>query len=811
MRALYFNPGREHSRRLQNMMPPHPPVVSSAMKTARAGERATVDGVVSAAYFLLLFLGFSLVIRIFDTVELSSAGALPFHPLGPPFSLPFILGGELLVGGALAAVLALLWRWRAARIAWTGVLAAYMIWLAAEQAAYQYFFSHIDYVLFSESHDLGNLSSSIAEALDAFFFAGLALALAVAVLMLLPVRPRAVSRLVAAARRRPARWIVGVAAYVGLSVSLAAVSDQQNLACPFPIAYLTSYADHLAQEMELDAAYDADAALPAKGPPAGAGGSAGAPRVARRDGAPASRRLNVVIFLMESTSYRETSMVPGAAYDTTPFVARLAKESLFFDNYYAVVAASTRSFFSLLTGVYPYMDRASDLTKYSQIRIPSLPDVLHEEGYATAFFASSDSMFEGLDTFVSARAYDTYMDKNLVPAEELPEGGGAYWGVDEEIMIDKALAWIEQTRGSGRPFYLSYNAVFPHHPFRVPSGHADLTAMDWGGPETRARFRASLAYADRSVERLYRGLERLGLAEDTLFVVTPDHGETFGDLHRKNFIHAEYCYDEDSRIFLLAHNPGAIGPPRVSSELGSHLDLFPTVLEILGIERDLDIDGRSLLSPGPPRILYHFSRRQMAARDGKLKLIVSRESGGGRPELYDLAADPEEQVNLADDRPDDVKRYRGLLEGWRVSVAKAFRSRLAQSGVEEREHSAIAQRRRAEMFSSTQVKLGSFTVCPGPGNTSCAPATAGTFRRGQPFTVRAVLARPADGRVKVEIFDLNGKRVFAQIEDLVSRREATFPSIPTEALTPGERYRVRLSTVYYRAVHDSRWFQLTVQ
>jgi arylsulfatase A-like enzyme len=781
------------------------------MKSTQPGGGAGDRGIVSATYFLLLFVVFCLVIRVFDTIDLAAADALPLHPLGPPFSLPFILGGELLVGGALAAVLALLWRWRPARIAWIGVLAVYMIWLAAEQAAYQYFFSHVDYVLFSESHDLGNLSSSIAEALDAFFFAGLALAAAVAVLLLLPWRPRAVLGLVAAVRRHPARWIAGIAAYVAISLSLAALHDQQNLACPFPVAYLSSYAEHVSQERELDAAYDADDALPAKEPLVGTDGSAGAPRAARRDAAHEPRRLNVVIFLMESTSYRETSMFPGAAYDTTPFVSRLARESLFFDNYYAVVAASTRSFFSLLTGVYPYMDRASDLTKYSQIRIPSLPDVLHEEGYATAFFASSDSMFEGLDTFVSARAFDTYMDKNLVPAEELPEGGGAYWGVDEEIMIDKALAWIEQTRGSGRPFYLSYNAVFPHHPFRVPAGHADLTAMDWGGPETRARFRASLAYADRSVERLYRGLERLGLAEDTLFIITPDHGETFGDVHRKNFIHAEYCYDEDSRIFLLARNPGAIGPPRVSSELGSHLDLFPTVLEILGIERELDIDGRSLLSQGPPRILYHFSRRQIAARDGRLKLIVSRESGGGRPELYDLAADPEEQVNLADDRPDDVKRYRGLLEEWRVSVAKAFRRRLAQSGVEEREHSAIAQRRRAEMFSSTQVKLGSFTVCPGAGNTSCAPATAGTFRLGQPFTVRAVLAKPADGRVKVEIFDRNGKRAFAQIEDLVSRREATFPAIPTGALTPGERYRLRLSTVYYRAVHDSRWFQLTVQ
>lgn len=769
------------------------------------GPRAASEGTVAAVAFAALFLLFGLLTRIFDYADLNAAGAVEPSPLSPPFTLLFLLGDELIIALILGAALLAAWPRRPARIAVLLFATLYMAWLALEQVVFEFFFTHVDYVLFSETHDLENLSSSIGEALDPAFWTLLAFAFANGAVMLVGRFPAPIRSFAGAISRRRLVAAAGAAAYLAISFTLPALADQQGLDRSFPRAYVSSYLAAVEEEALIAEVSRRVALEEPTGREIGKAADAGVVGTSPRG----ARKLNVVWYLMESTSYRETSMFPDAPYDTTPFLDELAGKSLFFDNYYTIVAASTRSFFSALTGVYPYMDRNSDLSRYSAVELPTLPNILHEEGYATAFFANSDSMFEGLDSFVSNQAYDHYMDKNLVPDDALPADGKIYWGLDEEVMIDRALDWISSTREAGKPFYLSYNAVYPHHPFRVPKDHRDLKERDWGEPRERALFRASLAYADRSVKRMYEGLERMGLLETTLFIVTPDHGETFGDLHRKNYIHAEYCYEEDSRIFLILHNPDLFEEGREIGVLGSHLDILPTVLEALGIRRDLHIDGRSLFDEDRPRRpLFHFSRRQLAVRDGGYKFLMMRDRGTGKPELYDLEADPTEQENIASDNPDLVSKYKEMTLEWQARTTLAFKKRCAEAGMTVAEMAEAAEAKRKEMFAAAQIKLAGFTVCPGAGNTACGKMK--TFPRGQPITVRATLAKPASAKIRVSVFHHKGDKVFGQGKEAEGRMEATF-TVPTDELIPGERYRMRVSTVYYRAVHDSRWFPFYVK
>lgn len=407
------------------------------------------------------------------------------------------------------------------------------------------------------------------------------------------------------------------------------------------------------------------------------------------------------MYLMESASFHETSLCEDRRYDTTPFLERLGRESLVFTNYYSGVAASTRTFFSALTGLRPFIDKTSDMVKYSQVRVPNLVDILHDEGYQTAFFTSSDSRFDSLDTYLAARAYDVYTDANLLTNAERRGAFLGYWGVDEEIVIDKALEWIERAAAAGKPFLVNYNAVFPHHPYDVPPGHKQLTKLDWGGPPRHARYRASLRYSDLAVRRFHDGLERLGLLDDTLFVVAPDHGETFGDRHPGNLLHAGYAYDDDQHVFLILHNPRVLGPARRVDRLGSHADLLPTLLHVLGLERELDVEGQNLLASGyrRPKIFY-YSRRQLAVRDGDLKLVVHRK--GRKVELYDLARDPTEQRDIAAERPDDVAALKAQVDRWRVEVTRAYRERVERTGLTDKQIRKLAKQRRKELFAGTK-------------------------------------------------------------------------------------------------------------
>jgi phosphoglycerol transferase MdoB-like AlkP superfamily enzyme len=193
-----------------------------------------------------------------------------------------------------------------------------------------------------------------------------------------------------------------------------------------------------------------------------------------------TRRLNLVYYVIESSPIRETSLIETPPYDTTPFLKELADDGLLFTNYYNVFPGSTRGVFTSLTGTYPYLDATSDISGYAEIDVPSLPDVLREAGYRTAVFASSDTFFDSLDTFLARRSYDHYMDTNLLTEDERREHASSFWGVDEELMIDKALEWIAESAGSEGPFFLHYMAIYPHHPYKVPARAAGIAAQDFG-------------------------------------------------------------------------------------------------------------------------------------------------------------------------------------------------------------------------------------------------------------------------------------------------------------------------------------------
>jgi hypothetical protein len=473
---------------------------------------------------------------------------------------------------------------------------------------------------------------------------------------------------------------------------------------------------------------------------------------------------------------------------------------MLFTDYYTSFAASTRSFISALTGLTTYVDNSANAAKYAMLKVPNLVDILHQEGYTTGFFSSSDTLFDSLDNYLTNRAYDVYMDKNLLPQDESQNVSIGSWGVDEEIMIDHALDWIRTVKDSGKPFYINYNAVYPHHPFRVPHRHRDLNKMDWGKEDgLKPQYRASLHYADMAVRRFYEGLKRLNVADDTLFIVTSDHGEAFGDLHGKNLIHAEFCYDEDSHLFLLLHNPRALGPPVQSARLGSHADLLPTVLHILGMGRELSIDGQNLLAADYQEPLVHcFSRRQIGVRDGNLKFLSMRREN--KRELYDLSRDPEEQNNIAGDNPDKVAAYEKIVRDWKARVSRAYGDRIAETGLTKKETQKLASRRRNKIFGSVQARIDNAVVCQAG---VCGSSGGALFKMGQALSVQVRVKKPGYLGLLVELFDPTGKKIFKNKTRHTRTKDTVSADLPANLLQTAGGYRLRVLLLSSHAVHDS--------
>ena len=167
------------------------------------------------------------------------------------------------------------------------------------------------------------------------------------------------------------------------------------------------------------------------------------------------------------------------------------------------------------------------------------------------------------------------------------------------------------------------------------------------------RYRNALHYADESLGELIDGLRSRRLYERTLFVITGDHGEAFGQ-HDGNFGHTLFLYEENVRVPYLIVAPGLTRAPERVRRVASLIDVAPTILDLLGISRPHEYQGRSLLEDRSQMALFatDYSLGFLGLRDGRWKMIHELESGQSR--LFDLSADPDERQNLADLYPERV-------------------------------------------------------------------------------------------------------------------------------------------------------------
>ena len=242
-------------------------------------------------------------------------------------------------------------------------------------------------------------------------------------------------------------------------------------------------------------------------------------------------------------------------------------------------------------------------------------------------------------------------------------------------MLGPSEEWLEGHKDG--PFVATYETIGPHHQYLAPEKRYGREELD--EEETVNRYLNSLRNQDFFLKNLFDQYKRLGLYEDTVFVLYGDHGEAFGEHGR--FQHDNVPYEEGVKIPLLVHDTTRRfeNGERVEAPV-SQLDLLPTVVDLLGYEIEGGAyEGSSLLRPLPEERTLMFgcwNESGCLASLNKTEKYVYH-FGDNPDEIFDLSEDPDERRNLAGERPQEAeKRRRELLE-WRAEVSSRYGTQAA--------------------------------------------------------------------------------------------------------------------------------------
>ena len=415
-----------------------------------------------------------------------------------------------------------------------------------------------------------------------------------------------------------------------------------------------------------------------------------------RPASAASESPNVLIIVWDTVRAASLSLY-GYARETTPHLAALAARSTVFENAFSPAPWTLPSHAALFTGLEP--DRLSgDWQRPLGEEAPTLAEVLRDRGYRTGGFVAN-TYFAGREAGV-ARGFLRYEDYPLLSLQQLVRSttlGRRLIRIERFVdafdydpsmelkpaheITDAALSWIERDRD--RPFFAFLNYLDAHSPYAPPPPYdrqfgqlERLTKLNFGNgrrltpAELQAEIDAydgAIAYLDAELHRLLAELDSLGVLDNTIVVVTSDHGEEFGE--HDVYLHGSTLFDRSLHVPLLIHLPGRSSGTR-RDEWVTIADVPATILQAIGGAESLPGRGLALAGgvdssgAGADTILAAVSRRPgvleryPAAKGRMVSVMVDPwkyiRDGEGAESLFDLRTDRDERHSLVGAAPAGV-------------------------------------------------------------------------------------------------------------------------------------------------------------
>ena len=399
------------------------------------------------------------------------------------------------------------------------------------------------------------------------------------------------------------------------------------------------------------------------------------------------RDFNIVLITIDTL---RADHLPSYGYShvRTPAIDRLAAESVLFEDAVAHAPMTLPSHASILTGLLPVSHGVHDNAGFFLTpSIPTLAEILKEHGYETAAFVSAfvlDSQFK-LD-----QGFDLYSD-DFTLAEAKVSSTDLYRRAAETGA--EVQAWFNKKHKE--KFFLWVHYYDPHDPYEPPEPfHAQYANSLYDG---------EIAYTDEAVGKLLAGLDNAGLKEKTIVVFTSDHGEGLGEHNEKT--HSLFIYNATQHVPLMLRLPGRT-PRRIPDVVG-HVDLAPTLLDLIGVEAKSGMQGKSLrglidnTEKRQERSIYSESRlSEFHYGWSPLRSITKRDFKfieAPTPELYDRKTDRAETNNLAATKPE-------LLDSFRSELRTVMESGTSSSGAPGKIDPETEEKLRALGYVGTTVE-----------------------------------------------------------------------------------------------------------
>jgi len=446
--------------------------------------------------------------------------------------------------------------------------------------------------------------------------------------------------------------------------------------------------------------------------------------------APAKGR-NVILIVLDALR-RDRLSCYGYHRTTTPRIDAFAEDAVRYERAVAPSSWTLPTHASIFTGLYPCAHRAHrggltfDTDWISELlpepvlsdEAVTLAELLLEAGYDTAAITANAAYMHrsfGLDQGF------LYFDDRRPMTLRYRTLGYQLWRLAfpdhyrqrnhpsrrAGTITDEAIAWLR--RHQSRRFFLFLNYMDPHEPYNplppfdrmfpgrrpgvrepreaVMSGSRPITPEEYG--DLVARYDGSVASMDRHIGRLLDYCRDAGLSRNTAVIITSDHGQSLGE-HR-HLYHGSTLYESELAVPLIMRIPG--GSPRIEPDLFSLVDLFPVLLELVGVPAPPDTRPGTMeaavhapmaeLHPNPRRIKDYGDRFDRTLRAVYLENYKCILSDAGPAEVYDLVADPDETDNIASRRADIVAEAGAMVARVLEALAAEGTEGPALSGSED--------------------------------------------------------------------------------------------------------------------------------
>ena len=289
---------------------------------------------------------------------------------------------------------------------------------------------------------------------------------------------------------------------------------------------------------------------------------------------------NVMIFILESMgreywgSLNSKKNIPNYK-GYTPFLDSLANHSLRFPNFYANSRKSIHGMPAILAGI-PSFETAYTSSAYSNQPVESIVSVTKELGYTTSFFHGASNGSMGFLGFSKTLGFDNYYGKDEFDNDLEFDG---YWGIWDEPFFQFTKEKIDNTK---QPFLTTLFSVTSHEPYIIPEKYEGFFDKGY------VPMHKVVGYTDYALKNFFDEAKKESWFDNTIFIFTADHGnQTY------------YSYYE--KIINRFANPLMIYWPKrdlngVSLKLGQHMDIFPTIVDLIGYDKPFRSWGKSLIS-----------------------------------------------------------------------------------------------------------------------------------------------------------------------------------------------------------------------